>query len=410
MIDLEKVKLDELCEITSSKRIFAKDYVTEGVPFYRGKEITEKYKGALNVTTELFITEEKYLEIKAKHGVPVSGDMLLTSVGTLGSTYVVSSNDQFYFKDGNLTWFRNFRGLDSRYLKYWLETPEGKGELSRATIGTSQSALTIANLKQIEIRLPPIDQQVQIADKLDTFEQLIENNTRRIAILEEMAQAIYREWFVEFKYPESNFIEGQVESDTQLPSGWSRGAFTDVAEVLSGGTPKTTVSEFWNGDIHFFTPKDAGSQFYCLSTEKSISESGLSKCASKLYPRNTVFITARGTVGKVSLPDHPMAMNQSCYALQTKQKDAQRYLYLLTRSQVAYLKQNTGGATFDTIIKDTFERMQVVIPPSDLVLQFEQLITPFFEEMSLLARSVENLKKQRDLLLPKLISGQIELS
>jgi type I restriction enzyme S subunit len=116
-------RMDELCKITSSKRIFASDYVSEGVPFYRGREITEKYKGNLDVSTELFIAEEKFSEIERKFGAPKLGDLLLTSVGTLGSVYVVKPGDRFYFKDGNLTWFRNFLELDSRFLYYWLGSP-----------------------------------------------------------------------------------------------------------------------------------------------------------------------------------------------------------------------------------------------------------------------------------------------
>ena len=120
-------RMDELCEITSSKRIYAADYVSQGVPFYRGREITEKYKGDLNVSTELFITEEKFREIEHKFGVPKEGDLLLTSVGTLGSAYVVKPGDRFYFKDGNLTWFRHFNGLDSRFLYYWIGSPQYSG-------------------------------------------------------------------------------------------------------------------------------------------------------------------------------------------------------------------------------------------------------------------------------------------
>mgnify|MGYP003487001949 FL=1 len=117
----ELIKVGELCEISSSKRIFAKEYQESGIPFFRGKEVTEKYNGKLNVTTELFISEEKYLELVSKFGVPQQGDMLLTSVGTLGSTYIVKGSDKFYFKDGNLTWFKNFKGLNSQYFQYWLD-------------------------------------------------------------------------------------------------------------------------------------------------------------------------------------------------------------------------------------------------------------------------------------------------
>jgi type I restriction enzyme S subunit len=159
----QKSVMRELCEITSSKRIFASDYQSEGVPFYRGKEITEKYRGNLEVSTELFISRSKFEEIKSKFGVPKSGDLLLTSVGTLGSPYIVKAGEEFYFKDGNLTWFRNFKGLDSRFLYYWLVSPQGKAELQKCTIGSSQSAFTIVLLKEMRIDLPPLPTQRKIA-------------------------------------------------------------------------------------------------------------------------------------------------------------------------------------------------------------------------------------------------------
>ena len=165
-------KAGELCEITSSKRIFASDYVAEGVPFYRGKEITEKFKGNQEVSIELFITEEKFAEIERRFGAPEKGDVLLTSVGTLGSPYVVKDGERFYFKDGNLTWFRNFRGLDSHYLFYWLISPAGKAALKRCTIGTSQSAITIVRLKDMEIPVFLPDEQLAFVAEMQRLDGL----------------------------------------------------------------------------------------------------------------------------------------------------------------------------------------------------------------------------------------------
>ena len=179
-----KKRMDQLCEITSSKRIFAADYVSEGVPFYRGREITEKYKGNLDVSTELFITEEKFLEIERKFGAPKQGDLLLTSVGTLGSVYVVKPGDRFYFKDGNLTWFRYFNELNSQFLYYWIGSPQGKAELQKCMIGSSQSAYTIVLLKSMEIELPPRPIQERVAGILSAYDELIQNNQQRIKILE----------------------------------------------------------------------------------------------------------------------------------------------------------------------------------------------------------------------------------
>jgi len=143
-------KIGQLVNITSSKRIFHSDYVTLGVPFYRSKEIIEKHKGN-EVSSELYITKEKFQSIKDKFGIPEHQDILLTSVGTLGIPYMVKETEVFYFKDGNLTWFKDYNGIDPGYLYYFFLSPVGKKCLKAITIGSTQSALTIAGLKTIPI-------------------------------------------------------------------------------------------------------------------------------------------------------------------------------------------------------------------------------------------------------------------
>ncbi len=403
-------KMRELCEITSSKRIYAADYKPEGVPFYRGKEISEKFKGNLDVSTELFIDRDKFEQIRHRFGAPVGGDLLLTSVGTLGSPYVVNNGEEFYFKDGNLTWFRKFNHLESRFLYYWLQSSQGKAELKKCTIGSSQSAYTIVLLKEMEITLPPLPIQQKIAAILSAYDELIENNLRRIKILEEMAQNLYREWFVKFRFPgheQARFVDSPLG---RIPAGWEVVAFTDIADVLSGGTPSTTVEEYWSGSIPFFAPKDAPESFYVTNTEKSITALGLKKCNSKLYQKDTVFITARGTVGKVVMPSIDMAMNQSCYALRGKEGISQLYLFLATKDKVEYLKKNTGGATFDTIVVDTFKRMLVAKPCREVIDQFSCLSQAVIEMILNVLKKNTTLRRTRDMLLPRLISGEVDVS
>ena len=198
MSDWKEYKLDELVEITSSKRIMRSEYQENGIPFFRSKEIIELNSGN-EITTELFISKERFLEIKNKFGIPSYGDILLTSVGTLGVPYFVNYKEEFYFKDGNLTWFRKFNNiLRSKYLYYWFSSPVGRKALKEITIGSTQPALTITGLKSLTIHLPTLEEQDYIIEILDHLSCKIQLNTQINQTLEQIAQALFKSWFVDF--------------------------------------------------------------------------------------------------------------------------------------------------------------------------------------------------------------------
>ncbi len=212
------------------------------------------------------------------------------------------------------------------WIYYYFTAPLTVTELMNKAFSSGVPHINLGILRELQIPVPPLATQQKIVTILSTYDDLIENNLRRIKILEEMAQNLYREWFVKFRFPgheNARFVDSPLG---RIPEGWEAVAFTEIADVLSGGTPKTTVQEYWGGSIPFFAPKDAPGSFYVTSTEKAITEIGLRRCNSKLYPKDTVFITARGTVGKVVMPSMDMAMNQSCYALRGRQGISQPYL------------------------------------------------------------------------------------
>ena len=301
------------------------------------------------------------------------------------------------------------REVNPMFFAYCFRTPLIRKGLTAHGGGTNISNLNQDILGALEVPFPPLPVQRRIAEILSAYDELMENSQRRIQILEEMTRALYRKWFVHFRFPGHDKIKRIDSRLGSIPNDWEVVSFTDIADVLSGGTPKTEVPGYWDGEIPFFTPRDVPACFYVRETEKHVTEQGLSKCASELYPPDTVFITARGTVGKVVLPSVPMAMNQSCYALRGKAGIPQRFLFLMTLQQVGYLKTNTGGATFGTIVVDTFRRMQVVKPPSDLIVRFAHQIDANFEQINNLERQSANLRRTRDLLLPRLLSGQVEI-
>lgn len=187
--DWEKKELGELLTITSSKRIFYNEYVPSGIPFYRSKEVIELSKGT-NISTDLFISEDRFNEIEENFGSPTAGDILLTSVGTVGISYRVRKNEKFYFKDGNLTWFKDFKGLSSSIVYCWLNSEIGKEELNNITIGSTQVALTISGLKQIELTIPPLDIQNKLDLELNDIYNKVNFNQSQMRTLENMRDTL----------------------------------------------------------------------------------------------------------------------------------------------------------------------------------------------------------------------------
>jgi type I restriction enzyme S subunit len=267
--------------------------------------------------------------------------------------------------------------------------------------------LSAGILKKLPVVLPDLISQKKIAAILSAYDDLIENNLQRIKLLEEMAQITYEEWFVRMKFP--GHETAQWDKETGLPEGWERLTFFDVMDVLSGGTPKTDNPEYWNGTINFYTPKDAASGIYTQPTEKKITADGLKTCNSKLYPKDTLFITARGTVGKLNLAHEPMAMNQSCYALRAKDGLSQYFLYCSVYKAIDAFKGAANGGVFDAIVVDTFKFLFFVKPNVDVVNDFTVNVAPVFDAVFSLLKQNELLREAREILLPRLMTGVIDV-
>ncbi len=357
----------------------------------------ERQEGHIPIVSSSGITG--YHNIAKVHGPGV----ITGRYGTLGEVFYVK---QDFWPLNTTLYVRDFKGNDSLFISYFLRTLNFSHQNAAGAVpGLNRNALHL-----LDVQVPSLPIQRKIADILSAYDDLIENNTRRIAILEEMARMLYHEWFVKFHFPGHEQVK-LVESVLGLiPEEWEVANFVDVADILSGGTPKTSNPEYWNGNIPFFSPRDVPNSLYVLETEKYITESGLKTCSSRLYPKDTVFITARGTVGKVVLNAVDMAMNQSCYALVGKENVSQFFVFLHIENYIRNLKQTANGAVFDTIIVDTFKNLQVIKPSSSIIEQFSIIVLPLFEQILNLLKKNANLRRTRDLLLPRLISGEIDVS
>ena len=279
----------------------------------------------------------------------------------------------------------------------------------RAKGAASQANISSDDVGSIKINLPPLPIQKRIADIFSAYDDLIENNLKRIKLLEQAAQNIYKEWFVHMRFP--GHEDAVMDKETGLPEGWELNTFYEMVDIMSGGTPKTREHLFWNGGIPFFTPKDASaiSQWYIEATQKTLTKEGLAKCNSKLYPIDTVFITARGTVGKVRLAMQPMAMNQSCYALKMKNDSSQYFLLGALQEAVRLLKKTAIGGVFDTIIVDTFKQIPFLQPTEKLINKFHKTVSPVIKQTATLSKEISKLESARDILLPRLMNRTIEV-
>lgn len=398
-----KVKVGDCCEVTSSKRIFFSEYVDSGVPFYRSKEIIESSNGQA-ISEPLFISQEKYDEIKNHFGVPQSGDMLLTSVGTIGVPYIVHEKDYFYFKDGNLTWFRNFSDeLDSKYLYFWVKSSEGQSILNNTTIGSSQKALTIASLKGLEIPCPPSPVQKRIVEFLAGYDDLIENNQKQIKLLEEAAQRLYKEWFVDLRFPgheTTPIVDG-------IPQGWERMVLSEVTSVLKRGiSPKYSD----NGKYSVINQKCIRSSIMDISESRRQEKEYVPTL--NLQDSDTVICsTGTGTLGRVGrvYGDYPNTTFDSHVTL-VRAKENPNYIYHVVKSQQEYLMgMGRGSTNQQELYRDVIERLVVLCPSQDILLKADRVLNAIHCKIKAVYLQNNLLVESRDRLLPKLMSGELEV-
>lgn len=321
-----------------------------------------------------------------KYKKPLTDRTILVSInGTLGNVGVYDSEKIILGKSA--CYFNVKQSVDKDFIYYVVSSPVFRQYLENNATGTTIKNISLKQMREYTFSIPQIDEQKRISSVLRKIDEKIKNNKAINNNLELQAAALF-----------TNFYD---QAETEI-------GFTEIIQILGGGTPKTGESSYWNGDIPFFTPKDVGSP-YTLTTEKTITEEGLAHCNSRLYPINTVFVTARGTVGKVSLPGVPMAMNQSCYALVGKDTP-QLLVYFYTLKAVDRLKHKASGAVFDAITTRDFEAENIMKLSNDDTKAFLDVAEPIYQ--AVLNNSIENLRlaELRDSLLPKLMSGEIDVS
>ncbi|MCO4839137.1 MAG: restriction endonuclease subunit S [Rhodobacteraceae bacterium] len=295
---------------------------------------------------------------------------------------------------------------DPRFVYYLMNYNRDKVRSIGLSGGAAQPIINKTTFSRVEVSVPNLPTQERIAAILSAYDDLIENNRRRIALLEQAARLLYREWFVHFRFPgheTAKFVDG-------LPEGWKSGTILDLFDTSSGGTPSRKNAGFYDGSINWLKTQELKNCFI-FETGETISESALKLSSAKLFPENTVIIAMYGaTIGQLGLLAQPASTNQACCALLPK-RDGRDYLfgYCLMEHSTRMLKDLGQGSAQNNVSQTVIKGMEFVVPAPDVLDEFNASVEPNFLQRKNLQAQNANLTRARDLLLPRLMDGRIPI-
>lgn len=421
-------KFGDICEDISYGYTESAAWENIGPKFLRITDIQDDFINWNNVPY-CPITKENH----AKYKLEV-GDIVIARTGaSTGVAMIFKDEDIDAVYASYLIRYRiDKEKAEPFYIGYILKSFLWKSHVNSIVGGSAQPGANAKQFAAFEFPLPDLSTQSQIASILSSLDDKIELNLQMNQTLETMAQAIFKEWFVNFNFPKSlnrdsydlfddNDAENHNNQTNQknhsadnladgLPKGWRMGSILEIAVLLSGGTPKTDVPKYWNGTINWISAKDitSSNNQFIIETEKTITELGIQKSAAKLLPKFTTIISARGTVGNYCILSKEMAISQSNYGLKST-SDFNYFLFLMIETMLQMMKAYSYGTVFDTITTKTFQEMEVVIPTNETMEEFEKVVTPIYKKILLNQFENQSLTQIRDSLLPKLMTGKIEI-
>ncbi len=362
--------------------------------------------GCIDTTDAYFISEEDYNKINERSLVE-QWDVLMSMIGTVGEVAVVKEKANYAIK--NIALFKcGGAEIRGKWLSYYLQSPIAKGHMIGNQKGSSQQFLSLKQLRELPVPITNEKTMQQIVEFLSVYDDLIENNQKQIKLLEEAAQRLYKEWFVDFRFPGHEtmpVING-------LPEEWKEVTIADVCDTVGGGTPSTSHDEYYdNGTIRWVTPTDLtkNKSIILLDTEKKITQQGLSSSAAKMLPPNTILMTSRASIGYFAVCEHEVCTNQGFISCIPKQEEMRYYLLFNLMNRVDEIKGKASGSTFLEIAKRTFRDMKICVPSEKLLHCFSLLISPIISKIRILEKEKTDLVKTRDRMLPKLMNGEFTI-
>jgi len=352
-----------------------------------------------------------------KHKKELGGNTILLSInGTIGNLAKYKNEKCILGKSAAYINVNNENDQD--FIYYLMLDNRFQRDISKNANGSTIKNVSLAQLRNYKFLLPLLSEQRAIAAVLNSLDNKIELLRTQNRTLENIAQLIFKYWFVNFEFPnkngESYKSNGGKTMDSELgeiPNGWKIGKLGEVTEVRGGTTPSTEIADYWNGNIHWTSPKDLSNsrEMFLLDTEKKITEKGLSQIGSGLLPKGTLLLSSRAPIGYLAIANIPVAINQGYIALLPGSKFSTFYTYLWLKKYMREIISAANGSTFLEISKGSFKKISCVIPEEKILDDFQAVITPIFKKILLNILQIKTLSKMRDTVLPKLMKGEVRV-
>ena len=416
-------KLEDLLDALIDYRGKSPRKTTSGIPLITAKII----KGGEVLEAAEFIAREDY-ESWMRRGLPEKGDIIMTTEAPLGEIAQLKQSNIALAQ--RVVVLRGRPGiLDNTYLKYYAQSNSFQDQLKSRATGTTVLGIKQKELRKIPVYLPSFSEQQEIGSHLKLLDDKIALNRQTARTLEELAQRLFKSWFVDFD-PVRAKIAGRQPAHTPseianlfpdrlvdsplgpIPEGWEIWRIEDIVTVKGGATPSTKEDAFWDGGTyHWATPKDLSGlqQKVLITTERRITSVGVEKISSGQLPVGTVLMSSRAPVGYLALADMPVSINQGFIAMICDQGVPNTFVLHWAEANMEVIKSNAGGSTFAEISKKQFRPLEVIVPPAPLLQAFDEMAVEWFQRVSQLARENVTLAQLRDRLLPALISGRTRI-
>ncbi|KFA99537.1 restriction endonuclease subunit S [Vibrio sp. ER1A] len=408
--------------------ISSKFFTDSGVPVIRGSNLSADTGVRLKDEGIVFVSEEKSKEFT--RSVARVGDLVFTCWGTINQVGYIdgtSNWDEYIISNKQMKLTVDTTKVDPRFLYYVFSSPLKQQEIISNGIGAAVPGFNLGQLRKHTLQLPPLIAQSAIADTLELLDKKANQNTEINQTLEEMAQAIFKSWFVDFdpvkakmsgEQPEgmdaataSLFPEKLVESEMGLiPEGWDIASIKDFGSVVCGKTPSKKNAEFYGGDVPFIKIPDTHGKVFITETTDTLTQAGDESQPKKRIPENSICVSCIATVGQVFITTKPSHTNQQINSVVPHDSNSLYYLLFKFKGLSKHFHDlASGGSATLNMNTRTFSNVELVRPTADVMEAFHQTIGGLMQKM--LTNQLENatLAQLRDTLLPKLLSGEIEL-